>query len=197
MKSITERFLRSIKIEDIDLFDFDIVSAQKDKSNKFIFTFLKKTAWNYDLLEYFLEQLNNITYNYKIIFKYETSISIESITLLLKDFINKKVRNSDSFLIKNNNGVINLYISETEQINLKLFLSDFESLLNYINYPKTIILLSPLKKESISDFVNSSSQDITNSTNVKISEDDNKSFESEEQFNEKDFENESEYDEDF
>ena len=70
MKSITERFLRSIKIEDIDLFDFDIVSTQKDKSNKFIFTFLKKTPWNYDLLEYFLEQLNNITYNYKIIFKY-------------------------------------------------------------------------------------------------------------------------------
>ena len=196
MKSITERFLRSIKIEDIDLFDFDIVSTQKDKSNKFIFTFLKKTPWNYDLLEYFLEQLNNITYNYKIIFKYEISISIESITLLLKDFINKKARNSDSFLIKNNNGVINLYISETEQINSKLFLSDFESLLNYINYPKTIILLSPLKKESISDFLNSSSQDITNSTNVKISEDDIKSFESEEQFNEKDFENESEYDED-
>ena len=45
MKSITERFLRSIKIEDIDLFDFDIVSAQKDKSNKFIFTFLKKTFY--------------------------------------------------------------------------------------------------------------------------------------------------------
>lgn len=197
MKSITERFLRSIKIEDIDLFDFDIVSTQKDKSNKFIFTFLKKTPWNYDLLEYFLEQLNNITYNYKIIFIYEISISIESITLLLKDFINKKARNSDSFLIKNNNGVINLYISETEQINSKLFLSDFESLLNYINYPKTIILLSPLKKESISNFVNSSSQDITNSTNVKISEDNDKSFESEEQFNEKDFENESEYDEDF
>ena len=54
MKERTERFLKSIGIDDVSSFDIDFISIIKSKyfPNRFIFSVEKDTPWEYGLLDY-------------------------------------------------------------------------------------------------------------------------------------------------
>ena len=71
MNNVTNRFLKSIHIEEIDQFDLELTHYKKDLQGKWSYHFLKHSPWDIDSLEHFLASVQRyIDYKLDIIFSY-------------------------------------------------------------------------------------------------------------------------------
>ena len=172
MRDVTKRFLNSIQIDNLEDFDFDIVKTSKDLTGTFCFYIQKNSKWDLDLLNYFIDKLNNITnYKYQLSFSYYNKISNDDILILLKDFI-EDIKDNISIIFLDNNLVIeNIPNDKIKEFNNRI--NDFNSLLDFINYPKINIILN---KKSDEDLILNEK----NQTNNNDNELDDNSFENEE-----------------
>ena len=132
------KFLNSIGITDLDIFDMDFISITKSEfdENLFIYNIKKETPWNYHQFEIFFNGLSSITsYNYKINFTYLSEIDDESIKNFVEDwYFNHYMAQPDFYMTFVDNH-INLIFDEQDDLNdFQSREGDLKSLLNFIGY---------------------------------------------------------------
>lgn len=158
MNNITIRFLNSIKINNINDYDLNIIKTTKDKNNVYNFTIFKDSKWDYSLLNFFNESLNNIkSYKYTLNFEYNTDINIQDISELLSSYFSDNF--SYNFNVKINNEYLNLEINKDYKNEAENIIDDFFTLLKFINYPLISIKINEF------DLNNSIKEELIDETN--------------------------------
>jgi DNA polymerase-3 subunit alpha (Gram-positive type) len=155
------KFLASIGIENTLDFDIDFVSISKNtETNTWQYVIRKASAWDYDLLSYFNEHLETITYNFKITYNYPKNISSEDIFSLFVSFCSERGRNDISLKCRQNDGI--LICKELENDDTQHLINDFNSLLMSINYPSVNIEFGDFEKCDPVEEDNESKEDAEN-----------------------------------
>lgn len=151
------RFLKSIKIENIDDFDLDFEMIGRNRFNKdqFDMIILKKTPWKFYLLEKFIEALKNIDYKYTIQFSYLSFPSNDDLIELFTDWYKSIYHSTSPFEIEIQDNRIIASIRENEEEKSSLYkpiIDDFNKFLNFIGYEfvMNLIILPPLPNSGMS-----------------------------------------------
>ena len=141
------KFLSNVcKIESPELFDFSFGKMKKYANGDFDFEIIKETPWSFDLLDYFVAHWPLTKYN--ISFAYNFMVSNSDIIDLLKGMYEKRYFKEPeaSFEIQDN---VILFESEKDVDKIIKIVSDFESLLTQINYPRMRVLHSEIENVEI------------------------------------------------
>lgn len=150
------RFLKSIKIDNIDDFDLDFEMIGRNRFNKeqFDMIILKKTPWKFYLLQQFMDCLNNIQYKYTIQFSYIECPKSEDLNELFKDWYKSIYRSDSPFDIKIDESKItfNIATNESDISIYKPVVDDFNCFLNFIGYEYVALLnrVDPLPNADMS-----------------------------------------------
>ena len=151
MKERMERFLRSIKIDDIEDFDMDFTNITKSNfdRNYFIYDIRKSSPWTYHLLEIFINALSNInSYKYEITFTYEAKPTFDDIKTLISDFIFNRKFDSSCYEVNSDSAYISIkFLDDKENQNKEIY-RDLVALLNFVNYNSPIKLIVNNTKEA-------------------------------------------------
>lgn len=196
MKNEMVRFLKSIKIENIDDFDldFEMISRNRFKRDQWDMVIVKKEPWDYRLLRQFIDSLENIKYPYLLRFSYiHRPTAQEAVDLFLKWYQSLYRLNFEcSITYDENDHIFINYESKKDHDFYSPIIKDFKDFLNFINYEFTISELDkPIKnlkvkeatKEEIKEEEIPSEKDISLTENEIITEeeivDENKEIEPE------------------
>lgn len=130
------RFLKSINIENYNDFDMDFTSISKSKvdKNSYIYNIKKETPWKYNLLEEFLNGLNNITtYSYVFYFNYTDKPTSDDVIDLIKHkyFATHFHEYNQNINVKNNTLILEGKLSDGD---ITSFADDINSILSLIGY---------------------------------------------------------------
>ena len=134
-----------LKIEDISEFDFNFGTITKNQStNVFNMQIIKDTPWTFDLLDYFVAHWP--VSDFELSFAYKIQITGKHVLSLFKEmYVAKYHKNPNaSFEIQDN---VILFRAENDEIKITKLVSDFESLLKQINYPRFRILKDETEKK--------------------------------------------------
>ncbi len=137
MNDYTIRFLKSIKITNLDDFDLDFKSIKKLPSGTWEMVINKDTPWTFELLDEFKECIVNINYPYDLKFEYKTQITPEiEKDLLLTWYKNIYHIEFDQNILSFEDGYLKvLYMSSIERDKYSNILNDFNNFLDFISYP--------------------------------------------------------------
>lgn len=125
-------------IENVEDFDFKFGKIVKNQNtNVFNMQIIKETPWSFDLLDYFVAHWP--VSGYELNFAYETAITGKDVLTLFKEmYVSRYYKQTDAkFEIQDN---VILYSSENDKNKIAKLISDFESLLKQINYPRFRII---------------------------------------------------------
>ena len=176
-----------LKIEDISEFDFNFGTITKNQStNVFNMQIIKDTPWTFDLLDYFVAHWP--VSDFELSFAYKIQITGKHVLSLFKEmYVAKYHKNPNaSFEIQDN---VILFRAENDEIKITKLVSDFESLLKQINYPRFRILKD--ETENIEVLQTFSPSEEENEEN-NLEEYNREIFEEPNEFEEFDFEKEAE-----
>ena len=175
MQERTERFLKSININDIENYDLDFESIVKSKyySNTFIFTINKDTPWKYKQLDAFLtglKHIDNYKYELNIIYK-KTPQNSDILSLIKEYFFNQDFVEIKGEVLDENGELIFLAHDQASFDSFKRHYEDFKILLSFINYPSNITLkmaeIKPLKVVEEKPLI---TKEVIQSDNKKVEE---------------------------
>lgn len=142
MKNEMIRFLKSIKIENIDDFDldFEMISRNRFKPQQWDMVIVKNEPWEYPLLREFIDSLENIKYQYLLRFSYVHRPNIEQVVdLFLKWY--QSIYRLDfkcNITYDENDHIFINYDSKEDRDFYSPAVKDFKDFLNFINYEFTI-----------------------------------------------------------
>ena len=176
-----------LKIEDISEFDFNFGTITKNQStNVFNMQIIKDTPWTFDLLDYFVAHWP--VSDFELSFAYKIQITGKHVLSLFKEmYVAKYHKNPNaSFEIQDN---VILFRADNDEIKITKLVSDFESLLKQINYPRFRILKD--ETENIEVLQTFSPSEEENEEN-NLEEYNREIFEEPNEFEEFDFEKEAE-----
>ncbi len=138
-----ERFLKSIKLNNIERFDmsFDMVGRNRFDRDTINMIILKETPWEYELANEFIEALNNINYKYTLQFTYRKHPDSDNVVALLHDWYQSIYRVPlDLKIVPDKNDYIHIdYISEEEKEKFSPAINDFKEYLKFLSYDFVII----------------------------------------------------------
>lgn len=165
-KEVTNRFLRSINIENVDDFDMCFSKSYKENDGTYVFEISKDTEWDYDLLSYFIEKLANINYKYKLKFTYKNEITNEGVFNIFRGLYEKINHYEFDHDYEFNNNILIIYGMNLDKDSSRL-IEEFNQLIRFINYPLySVIFRSDFVKsiEITNDF------EINNKENIDLLE---------------------------
>ena len=137
MNSKMVRFLKSIELDNIERFDldFDLVSRNAFDKKQVDMLIVKKTPWNYELLDDFISHLSNIKYPYKIIFSYVQKPTVYEAIQLFYEWHRQHYRfPSEVNLIGDKDTLEFVFKSEHEEKENENTLKEFQDFLEFLNY---------------------------------------------------------------
>ena len=150
------RFLGSIGIEDINDYDLEFLSIQKDKEepNKFDYFIIKDTPWTYSGYQKFLSHLEKIQYKYRIFYTYKTNYTKEELHSFIDDFIFNECFEQFHYEIELKGSEIKILFKDDSEFECfsNLFTrnlhEDLESLFNELglSYKITVLNLNAVEK---------------------------------------------------
>jgi DNA polymerase-3 subunit alpha (Gram-positive type) len=148
MNNVTNRFLKSIHIEEIDQFDLELTHYKKDLQGKWSYHFLKHSPWDIDSLEHFLASVQRyIDYKLDIIFSYSFTPQVsDALELFSSWFMRRHFIPCPFIACEEDHKIKCKYKSEHEKTKYAATLEDFQLLLNTIYYP-FVIEASALEEE--------------------------------------------------
>ena len=132
-----QRFLLSIKLDNIDRFDldFDLVKRNQINRNQVDMLIVKDKPWDYSLLEEFQNALLIITYPYTISFSYKQKPNAKDAICLFDDWHRSHNRfASDIVLEDKENTIYTIFTSEDHQSKSARVIQEFTEFLNFIGY---------------------------------------------------------------
>lgn len=181
-RSVFERFLRNIHIENVDDYDmsFDMCewSPLSTKEKILEMVIRKDIPWDYNRLMTFLYCLTTITtYKYHIIYKYNTMPTNDDVYHLFSDwyYANNNIAFLDDYHFEKNK----LVIESNNADELANKVKDFNNILNTINYDYEVVV-----------FASTIHQDIEEKTEdvEEVEEDDEDDYIDEDEFLKEDYE---------
>lgn len=145
------RFLRSIGIENVDDFDleFDMIGRNRFNPKKFDMMIVKTDPWSYRLLRQFQDALQNITYEYSLMFSYVNRPSSEDVIELFSDWYQTIYRMAPRIkfepdLLREGQITI-IYPNEETHTIYQDAIKDFKDFLRFLNY--SFVFSEDIKKE--------------------------------------------------
>ncbi|MEG1222552.1 MAG: PolC-type DNA polymerase III [Bacilli bacterium] len=129
-------FLHSIGINKVEEFDIEFKSIKKDKTGKFLFEIEKHSPRDFDLLEYFLESLNSISYKFDISYCYDFDLNALDIDKLFKCFYFNKTKTEFLGSIEQKEKKFIISDEDVSKDDYESIFEDFSSFIDEINYPK-------------------------------------------------------------
>lgn len=143
MDPLMKRFLQSIHIEDMDRYDLSFFGERPyvKENDVWIYQIKKDTPWEYDLLHEFQEHLCSITdYKYRIIFSYGQTLTADNALSLLYDWYQSiyHLPLETQNVTLTNDRLIFSFWSQFEKDKYHQVLCEFQSFLQFINYPFVI-----------------------------------------------------------
>ena len=151
MKERTERFLKSIGIDDVSSFDIDFSSIMKSKyfPNRFVFSVEKETPWEYGLLDRFINALHNITsYSYEFSFVYKIKPDKENISSIIKEwYFNQTYSELNANIDLIDDEISLSFDDENEFLTFDKKNNDLKMFLEFITYPSHFAIHYEEKKK--------------------------------------------------
>jgi len=143
MQEKMRRFLMSIGIEDPARFDMDFEMVGRDKGDRNVvhMTIRKETPWDSAQFEEFRDSLSKINYAYELRFCYMHAPSAQDIEDLFEGWYMGLYHGLAplSFVAKGSEELQARIDPETSKRNIAPILKDFQGLLDFVNYPFTIV----------------------------------------------------------
>ena len=136
------RFLTSIKLENLDRFDmdFDLVARNQYNREQVDMLIVKKTPWDNELLEEFLDALQSIQYPYSMKFSYIKKPHAGDATKLFGDWHYRHNRFNSNLKIFGINKTITIYYeNEEEKAKYASTIKDYKQFLDFIGYNFEIV----------------------------------------------------------
>ena len=152
MTEIFQRFLSSIGIENQSLFEdmeFDYFVRDRFNPNKWNIQICKEEPWSdFDTLNYFLESLKKINYDYSLRFTYHKQPTVEDAYNLFQEWHHSvtRVNYQGEFEIKDNRIVF--YGDEKDPL-IANAVSDYKAFLDFLNYDAEVVIEPPIEKEEV------------------------------------------------
>ena len=131
------RFLTSLNLENIDRFDmdFDLCVMNAYIKNQVDMLIVKKTPWEYSLLEEFMEGLNTIKYRYTLRFSYVQKPTAYDAAILFEDWHRSHNRFKANLDIETDGDrIIFVFKTEDEKEKFSQTIKDFEEFLKFFEY---------------------------------------------------------------
>ena len=131
------RFLTSIGLENIERFDmdFDLVTRNQLNREQVDMLIVKKTPWEYELLEEFQEHLEGISYPYTMKFSYISKPKAMDATKLFRPWHYSHCRfDSELKIVGIGKDITVYYDDEEEQNKNKKTIADFKNFLSFLGY---------------------------------------------------------------
>lgn len=136
------RFLTSIGLKNIERFDlgFDLVSRNEFVREQVDMYMVKKTPWDYSLLEEFQAGLETITYPYTLFISYSQKPTVYDAISLFNDWHRSRYRYlaTDINLEGHNETIVFVYPDEDTKEKYRQIVADFKDFLAFLNYHFTI-----------------------------------------------------------
>ena len=131
------RFLTSIKLENLDRFDmdFDYVARNENNKEQVDMMIVKKTPWNDDLLDEFLDALENISYPYEMNFSYIEKPTGSDAVDLFENWHYRHNHYNSNLKISGFGSNVNFYFqNEEEKTKNQNTVKDFKEFLSFLGY---------------------------------------------------------------
>ena len=132
------RFLRSLKINNVDDFDmdFEMIGYDRFDNKQLNMVIVKDTPWKYGYLRQFQDGLDTITYKYLLRFSYKVRPNEHDVISLFEDWYQTIYRlpHNLNLIIVDEEHINIEYTNEAEKEQYQSAVEDFKSFLNFLSY---------------------------------------------------------------
>jgi len=136
------RFLNSLDIADVEVFDldFDLVGMNPIDKTQVDMAIVKDTPWQYHLLERFQRGLSKITYPYTVTFSYKEKPSFYDAVHIIENWYRANYRANTPFEIRDDHGNIVLtFHNEQKRENFSPIMAELKDFFHFLCYEFAIL----------------------------------------------------------
>lgn len=136
------RFLSSLDIADVEIFDldFDLVGMNAIDKTQVDMAIVKDTPWQYHLLERFQRGLSKITYPYTITFSYKEKPSFYDAVHVIENWYRANYRANAPFELRDEHGSIVLtFNNEQKRDNFAPIMAELKDFFRFLCYEFVIL----------------------------------------------------------